>query len=41
MKAAKPYTTPKLETLSLRETRDIDLGIGIHIPGIGGGGVGS
>jgi len=30
--APKPYAAPKLEALSLRETRDLDLGIGIHIP---------
>jgi len=30
--ATKPYAAPKLETLSLRETRDLNIGIGIHIP---------
>lgn len=28
----KAYSAPKLETLSLRATSDIDLGLGIHIP---------
>ena len=28
----KAYSAPKLESLSLRATSDIDLGLGIHIP---------
>lgn len=28
----KAYSAPKLETLSLRATSDIDLGIGVSIP---------
>ncbi len=28
----KVYSAPQLESLSLRSTSDIDLGIGIHIP---------
>jgi hypothetical protein len=28
----KAYSAPKLESLGLRDTSDIDLGLGIHIP---------
>ena len=33
--APKPYTAPKLEALSLRETRGINIGIGINLGGLG------
>jgi hypothetical protein len=33
----KAYSAPRLEALSLRSTRDIDLGVGVHIHiGLGG-----
>ncbi len=28
----KVYSAPQLESLSLRATSDIDIGLGIHIP---------